>query len=116
MNMTTRATTGDVLVTEIGEVYVYLGYYTGAPSSLYNVPSEGHLYLFIGNTQTASIDLLYILKEISARDMAGFDGNACYTKSKKRFTCRIGHVDLSEYMCRLKIMFGIVRVGDNKPR
>ena len=71
MNMTTRATTGDVLVTEIGEVYVYLGYYTGAPSSLYNVPSEGHLYLFIGNTQTASIDLLYILKEISAREMAG---------------------------------------------
>ena len=130
---------GDLLLSDIGEIYIYLGFYEGLPRSMYMMPSFGHMYLFC--TSWGSLKCGYcvdpvvhnsvldveahggmlspqasaiLFQDNITRLRAGIDGNARYSKSYGKFKCRVGHVDIQPDS--LQYVFGCRRIGDKKPR
>lgn len=73
---------GDCLKTEYGEFYIYLGHFVGKPRSLYNVPSEGYLYMFYGRQANYVNDIL-IMDALSARIRYGFGGFFAIQNNRK---------------------------------
>lgn len=132
---------GDLLETEIGEVYAYLGFFEGTPYSIYSVPSYGHMYLFCDSMHCLRYALGYdksianaveqleriwvvfppqacelILRRNLSRLRSGFDGNARYTKSYVRFKRLVGHIDIPERAKLFQYVYNCRRLGDKKPK
>lgn len=131
---------GDLLVTESGELYIYLGFYVGRPWSMYRRPEYGYLYLFCSNWSFLKTAAYYgvvadsvraveanggtlppnvvnaILNRNIGRLKDGIDGNAKYTKSYVQFSRRVGHVDIFDKDVCLQYAFKLRRLGDKKPR
>ena len=132
---------GDLLETEIGEVYLYLGYFEGRPYSYYSVPDYGHMYIFCDNMhclryglgydksvseavealeQTGTIFPAHVSAAIAQRNWCRLrdmiDGNGRYTKSYIKFKRLVGHVDIPGKEKTLKFVYNCRRLGDKKPR
>ena len=107
---------GDVMRTEIGELYAYLGYYEGVPRSIYARPDAGHLYMFLDSAGKPVPDDAIVLDDIVARkNINDVDGNASYTKRPKKFQTLEKHVDLAPIMTKIQCVYGLTRVGDRRP-
>lgn len=97
---------GTIAVTEGGEIYAALGAYTGIPTSFYRQPDRGYLYVYLMDswhltmepeeTREKLNDPAWVAREIRERAMFGIDGNACYTKSPKRFNHILHRVHFPE--------------------
>lgn len=116
---------GDLMRTDIGELYVYAGYYEGKPRSMYARPDEGYLYVFFApayhpapegeDAFSCTPDDVVEQTRLRLRDRH-VDGNACYTRRPKRFAERVASVDLTPVADGLARAFELRRVGDAKPR
>lgn len=135
-------TPGDLLISNINEVYCYLGFYVGEPRSMYDVPDFGHMYLFCDSlsflisrfsaysalvkdqvqgyansggmiSQQASAE---IIQYNWCRLRRSFDGNARYTKSPAKFECMLGRCDILDRETSLAYVYDCKRLGDRKPR
>lgn len=112
--------------TDFGELYVYAGYYEGSPRSIYERPDEGYLYIFFspssvpatpGRGNALGFEPDDVVEQTVDRLRDGHvDGNACYTRTPKRFRERVAFVDLSPAAARLAHAFGLRRVGDRRPK
>ena len=102
--------------TEIGELYTYLGYYEGVPRSIYARPDAGHLCMFLDSAGKPVPDDAVVLDDILARkSINDVDGNASYTKRPKKFKTLEKHVDLEPIMTQIQCVYGLARVGEQRP-
>ena len=109
---------GDVLRTDSAEMYVYLGYYSGKPWSMYARPDEGYLYAFLGSAWNEA-EMAKIMAgapfEAAYRARREIDGNGCYTKRPKKFREKVGHTRVDPDAAEIRNAFGLRRLGDRKP-
>ena len=113
---------GDILITESNEIYCYLGYYTGRPASMYTMPQEGYLYLFLDSitsyhSEEKVRDIISeknVLHNLDDRLRFRIDGHAAYTKSYKKFHGRLGHVGLD--VDNIRWAYGLKRLGDKRSK
>lgn len=113
---------GDILLSKINELYVYIGFYEGKPShSYYEHPDSGYLYIFIDRLFSREvytpnkISEAKVLEDIPYK-LRGFDGFARYTKNPVTFEQRVGHVDISTLSHEIRYAYGMRRLGDLKPK
>lgn len=132
---------GDFLVSDLDELYIYLGFYVGHPWSLYRRPDYGYLYVFCDSWSYIKTGLPYagevtnsaravdengamlsqtaaytILSRNIGRIKNEIDGNARYSKSYSKFSRLVGHIEIPDRATSLMYAFGLSRVGDKKPR
>lgn len=132
---------GDLIESDIGEVYLYLGYFEGVPYSYYTVPDCGHMYIFCETMHSLEFGISYdasmhdairalnasgiiLSPQLSAviaqrnwsRLQSSFDGNGRYTKAYAKFKRLVGHVDIPNKEQSLSWVYGCRRLGDKKPK
>lgn len=97
---------GSILVNENGDYYCYLGHYRGVPRSIFAVPNEGFLYLYMGSIYRGDYRL-WLQHELN-RLQQGIDGNGLYTKNPKGFSKLVGvATGLNEEFLRNARPFGL---------
>lgn len=117
----TKIVPGDIIITnQIGEVYLYLGYYTGTPRSFYyHDRTEGYLYVFLGRNcdqipKETTDKIMEYIKESNQIEFS--DGFMRYLKKPTTYQTLIRHIDLTDHLPDIQNLYHLTRIGNKPPK